>query len=216
MRRVLAMFGLLLFGLPISCLGDDSEVEELTILPCAPGDQQGCRCPDGARGVSECAGNGSGYGECTKCGHSCTLYPNCGGCLDCWETCVCQGGGNVAGCQETCLGTLGEGSSGGGSCTVDTCPDPSGVAATLVTKCCTDTNVCGLSISALGSGCVEGNQPGNPDPSCQPYTLPIGGIVLEGCCRPSGVCGVLDNLAGFGCTDPAAFGAPFQPGTCTP
>jgi hypothetical protein len=212
---MLAAVGLFCFSIPVACLGDELEVEELTILPCAPGELRGCRCDSGGRGIQECVGNGSRFGECVNCGASCTVFPNCGGCLDCFETCVCQSRGDVEGCQETCVGQVSAGQVGGGSCTVETCPEPN---LPVAQKCCTDQNQCGLSVELIGGGCIAGGQPGAQDSECPPVDLAAFGLplTLNGCCRPNGMCGVLDTFIGFGCADPAAFGQAFEPVSCTP
>ena len=70
-------------------------------------------------------------------------------------------------------------------------------------KCCTAGDDCGFSISLLGPDCIEGNQPGTPDPGCPSQSLM--GFELPGCCKPEGICGVQDSFLGLGCVDATVF-----------
>jgi hypothetical protein len=46
--------------------------------------------------------------------------------------------------------------------------------------------------------CLELDQPGRPEPSCQAVTSPQLGV-LPGCCAPGGSCGSFESTIGLGC-----------------
>lgn len=48
------------------------------------------------------AGAGGSGGSAGSVSATCTLFPDCGGCVDCLETCLCQSGASQADCQATC------------------------------------------------------------------------------------------------------------------
>jgi hypothetical protein len=215
MRRVLAGLIMALFYLQ-ACASDTEDVSELTVLPCSPGERRACICEAGGRGVQTCAINGSGFGACSECSTNCSRFPDCGGCVECLETCLCQSDGDQSGCASRCAdqpsGSGGSGGSGSESCDVAACPDAG--FAQIAEKCCTANNACGFSVQMLGGGCIEGGQEGNPDSSCPAFQVPGIGISLSGCCRPTGICGVNDTFVGFGCVDPADFGGAPSTQTC--
>ncbi len=196
-------------------------------VACAPGRVIACKCPASADGVQYCQDDGT-FGACqcesspgsggsggsagspgsggSNSGGICTLFPNCDGCSDCFETCVCQTSGDVPSCQSQCGVGGGGAGGGGGQCVPDQCP-PAQVG-NFATPCCAG-NACGLSVSLLGPECIERDQPGSPDPDCPDQQLM--GFPLQGCCKPNRQCGVLDSFLGLGCVDPAQFGAPPGP-----
>ena len=213
-------------GVLTSCLSDQDPGEfEFTRngddVACAPGRVVSCACPGDADGVQECQDDGT-FGACqcpggggqggSSSGGSCTLFPDCDGCEDCFASCVCQSSGDVAGCQDKCSGgSGGAGGAGGagggpGMCVADQCPMP---GFPVGSPCCTPGDACGLTIDFLGPQCIERDQPGDPDPDCPDIQLM--GFPLSGCCQPGGTCGVLDTFLGLGCVDPSAFGAPPSP-----
>jgi hypothetical protein len=63
---------------------------------------------------------------------------------------------------------------------------------------------CGVDLSAVfggPTGCVEFDQPGEPDESCPPLEIPDVDPI-PGCCTSYGFCGTADNFIGIGCTTP--------------
>jgi len=186
-------------------------------LVCVPGEQRACACPGRATGVQVCDGDGQRLLPC-DCGDAssgdCTLFPNCRGCVRCFETCICHGQGDVEGCSRTC------GLSDGGT---DAGVDSGGVACSLggqcppaprsTTSCCTEEGRCGLVLPNLGPQCVELNQPGTVDSECPPLEGPS--FNLPGCCRPEGHCGVLESVLPLGCIAREAI-TPDASTSCTP
>ena len=69
--------------------------------------------------------------------------------------------------------------------------------------CCTDTNVCGLDLSATAGqpACIERDAPGVEDAACPAAMVGGGLLTFPGCCRPDGTCGVLVDLVPLGCVD---------------
>ncbi len=211
--------------LAVACAGND---EDTFGVACVPGAQTACSCDNGATGVQFCQQDGYSVGTC-QCAPpapeggaggsggapqaACTLFPDCNACEGCWATCICQTSGDVKGCKQTCLvdagGTSDAGSDAGGTCDVAQCPPATGIGAQFAQACCTGAGNCGLSISAIGGGCQEKNQPGTADPNCPTQSLM--GITVQGCCRPDHTCGLQDPLLGLGCVDPTAFGQPKGP-----
>lgn len=203
--------------------GDEDGAYEITGTSCVPGYQTACACPGGEQGAQICADDGARYLECVcppPDPGSCTLFPDCGGCSDCFETCICHSSGDVDGCKATCAlgggaGGGGGGGSGGGpaNCVVDQCPAPTNpTLGQFAQKCCTAQNECGLAVSLLGPDCIAGGQEGDPDPDCPSQSL-VGTLTLAGCCRPDGKCGVNDTLLGLGCIDISSFTGN-QPESC--
>ena len=166
-----------------SCLSDEDpgpfNVEAGEGVACVKGQTQACACPPGPDGVQTC--EGPGYGPCTcpsggsggtsgggsggtTSGGSCTLFPDCDGCVECFEGCLCQSSGDVNGCRDICGlgggggsggsgGSGGAGGSGGGGgdpceqCAAAQCPAE--LQACQSTPGCLDIVDC-----ARGSGCA--------------------------------------------------------------
>jgi hypothetical protein len=101
MRRVLAGLTVAAFFLQ-ACASETEDVSELTVLPCSPREQRACICEEGGRGVQTCDINGAGFGACSGCRTNCTRFPDCGGCVECLETCLCQSDGDQGGCEARC------------------------------------------------------------------------------------------------------------------
>lgn len=217
-RRFFAAFAVLSVMTLPSCLSND-DPSEFTFErnqegECIPGFQVSCGCPgDGPNGVQVCTENrvfgecdcssssgGTGGGTGGTTGGSCTLFPDCGGCIDCFESCVCfTGGADIEGCGQQCI-SGGSGGTGGGVCIPEEC-EPSGFG--LGTPCCADGQ-CGLD---LFLGCIPRDAPGDPDPNCPlPQNFPMLPGIDQGCCTPEGVCGILTPPEiGLGCVDPRPF-----------
>jgi hypothetical protein len=103
---------------PAACADDSEEYFEYNELACDPGTELPCACPGAGRGVAVCKSDGSGYNQCERCTgpESCTLFPNCNGCVECFEHCMCQTSeANPAACESRCGGTGEGGSSGNGA-----------------------------------------------------------------------------------------------------
>lgn len=114
-------------------------------------------------------------------------------------------------------------STGGGTvCGASTCDDTSLAGFITLPGCCplnAPTDKCGLDLTAVAQligvslGCVELNQPGDPDAACPDQTISAMGqmVTLPGCCRPDMVCGnVVDFTAvapgtSFGCVNGSTF-----------
>ncbi len=223
-RRLLALASLLgASALMAACLSD-ADPGEFEFKPeegaCIPGFQVNCGCPAGLVGIQACTseerfgpcecpdpitGNPGTPGTPPNTG-PCTLFPDCGGCESCFETCVCQTGGeDIDGCRELCLQA---GPTPGGSCDVGQCPP-----AAVGESCCTDDGECGVNFASLApefNGCVPRDGPGSADPSC-PELANVLPITLPGCCTPRGVCGILEpGFIGLGCVDIEQFLGPQQ------
>jgi len=119
-------------------------------------------------------------------------------------------------------GSSGSGTSGtgGGGQSIDCKGTP--CMSQFGAPCCTGPNgdKCGVDASMFidGGSCVETNQPGNLDESCNPMFDAggggDGGRRVQGCCRPEGICGVQVPL--LGCVDIRTFVDAGPPRTCTP
>jgi hypothetical protein len=101
-----------------ACADDDEPFLEYSELACKPGTERPCVCAgDQGRGVQVCLANGSGYGACERCTgpNSCTVFPNCDGCVTCIDHCMCQTSeASEAACESRCSnGAGGDGGSGG-------------------------------------------------------------------------------------------------------
>jgi len=138
-----------------------------------------------------------------------------------------SGGGGTSGSGGSGgSGVSGTGGSAGGGQSID-CKGTSCSSAFGGTPCCAGANgdKCGFDVSQFvdGGGCIETNQAGNPDPSCDQTIefdagqreggTPDGGFRLRGCCRPNGKCGVI--LGPIGCGDPSGFLDAGAPRSCT-
>ena len=185
-------------------------------LACVPGEQRACACAEDSTGVQVCDTDGRRLLPC-DCGDppngSCTLFPDCRGCERCFETCICHGQGDVAGCSRTCgLSDAGTDAAidSGVSCALAGQCAP---APRSTTGCCTAEGKCGLVLPNISLQCVELNQPGTLDSECPPLEAP--GFGLPGCCRPDGRCGVLETVLPLGCIARDAFD-PDASSSCTP
>jgi hypothetical protein len=186
-------------------------------LVCVPGEQRECACPGSATGVQVCDGDGQRLLPC-DCGDapsgSCTLFPDCRGCVRCFETCICHGQGDVQGCSRTCgltdAGVDSGADSGVLACTLSgpCAPPPRSTAG-----CCTAEGRCGLILPNPSPQCVELNQPGSLDSECPSLEAP--GFNLPGCCRPDGRCGVFESVLPLGCISRDAL-TPDASTSCTP
>jgi hypothetical protein len=76
--------------------------------------------------------------------------------------------------------------------------------------CCSDPERSACGVVELDT-CVELNQPGHIDPTCQPVTSSLLGV-LPGCCTPLGTCGSFESNVGVGCIQIPLV---TPPGTCT-
>jgi hypothetical protein len=184
---------------------------------CVPGSQHQCACPNGLAGIQVCLQDGKSFAACT-CGSggqggsssgSCTLFPDCVGCADCFETCICQSSGDVLGCKAQCVDAGGAAGSSG-ECFPQNCDPPPFNAGQ---GCCTSKGTCGYEVNIIGPGCQERDQPGSEDVSCP--DVMFGQLNLQGCCRPDEKCGLLDTFVGLGCVDPLLLNQPAGP-SCTP
>ncbi len=219
MRRFLS-FSVVSITLVLSCAPEDDIPlpfdNTSSSLACVPGEQRQCACPGNATGVQVCDGDGQRLLPC-DCGDapngSCTLFPDCRGCVRCFETCICHGQGDVAGCSRTCGLTDGGADTGADSGLVCPTSGQCPVAPRSTTNCCTESGRCGLVLPNIGQQCVELNQPGTLDSECPDFEGP--GFRFPGCCRPEGHCGVLESVLPLGCIAREAL-APDASASCTP
>ena len=104
-RACLAALALITLGVACATSSKGDDIEYVT-LACEPGSVRECKCADDkGRGFQICTSDGTTFGECEECtgAGTCTTYPNCKGCFDCFETCRCQSGARFeAQCRTTC------------------------------------------------------------------------------------------------------------------
>jgi hypothetical protein len=86
------------------------------------------------------------------------------------------------------------------TCGTTRCTDHPTVVAGVTLNgyaCCHNAKRSACGVIELDT-CVPLDQPGHPDPSCQPVTSTLFGV-LPGCCTPTGSCGSFESNIGIGC-----------------
>jgi uncharacterized membrane protein YgcG len=116
-------------------------------------------------------------------------------------------------------------------CGASSCADADLAGVITLSACCPDKappDKCGLDLTPVQSfigvafGCVELNQPGDPDKGCPDQMIAAMGqmVTLPGCCRPDMLCGNTVDLSGFspgldfGCVNGATFMDGGTPAAC--
>lgn len=71
-------------------------------IDCMPGTTEACACEDGTTSTQVCLADGKGISACLCDRGECSLFPECDGCRECYETCICQTSGDANGCAQAC------------------------------------------------------------------------------------------------------------------